>query len=164
MIVYLSFRFKQMKQVWRYVMESELWGNKNNNTQMLTKIFFSWTFKIKGGFFIFLNWEKWEWGGRSVAKALCVKAWKARVWILRTRWLSSECVGDRILRASWTAKLADGNSLGYVKRCCSSERSGDPRRKAPSQPWASTQAHTGFHTHVHTQHGKKKSENFGKVI
>lgn len=40
MIVYLSFRVKQMKQGWRYVMANELWGNNNNNTQMLTKFFF----------------------------------------------------------------------------------------------------------------------------
>lgn len=53
MIVYLSFRFKQMKQVWRYVMASELWGNKNNNTQMLTKIFFREHLKLRGAFLFF---------------------------------------------------------------------------------------------------------------
>lgn len=54
MIVYLSFRFKQMKQVWRYVMASELWGNKNNNTQMLTKIFFFREhLKLRGAFLFF---------------------------------------------------------------------------------------------------------------
>lgn len=58
MIVYLSFRVKQMKQVWRYMMASELWGNKNNNTQMLTKIFFREHLKLRGAFFIFLNREK----------------------------------------------------------------------------------------------------------
>lgn len=129
---------------------------------MLTKVFFSCEhLKLREALKNF-NREKWKWGGRLVAKALCIKAWKAGVWNLRTPWLPSECGGDRVPRASWTAKLAEGHSLGYVKSCHSSERSGDPWRKAPPQPWASTHAHTGIRTHVCTQHEKKKRENFGK--
>lgn len=57
MIVYLSFRVKQVKQVWQYMMANELWGNKNNN-KMLTKLFFGEHLKFGGLLKIFLNREK----------------------------------------------------------------------------------------------------------
>lgn len=53
MVVYLFFRVKQMKQVWRCTMANELWGNENNNTQMLTKIFFREHLKLRGLFNFF---------------------------------------------------------------------------------------------------------------